>query len=293
MLCFVFAALVVILDQLFKHWIVINFEEYEQMKLIPGIIGLTHVPNRGAAFSILSNQRLLLICISFLAAIVLIFFLLRYTEGFWGTLGLSAVLGGTVGNLIDRVFRGRVIDMFRPLFTEFAIFNVADIFLTLGFATFCIHFIVSFVKSSKNEEVLDEYIQGEEEDEAEDPYSMYDIPENRKIPVYDDLSETKVVPVRNNRQSAAAQPDYHAAAPKKPDPYEAPPEQTVYPQPGPERADYRQPEPGQPDYKQPEPGLPDDLSSALDALEALESELDSIESYDTDALLREYGFDGD
>jgi len=284
MLCFIFAALVVVLDQLFKHWIVQTLELYGQMDIIPGVIGLTHIQNDGAAFSILSNQRWLLAGIAFIAAIVLVFILLRYTDGFWGTLGLAAVLGGTVGNLIDRVFQGYVVDMFRPLFINFAIFNIADIFLTLGFATFCLHFIASFIRSLKRDEELDDSENGEEAVEAGDPYSMYDVPERRKPVDYDALSDTKVIPVRNNKPSTAAQPEFFDAADAAPEPsvlqYAASDQQDTY-KPGPE----------QQDFFQPEPETPEDILTTLDALSALESDLGSIDDYDTDALLREYGFD--
>ena len=272
MLCFVFAALVVILDQFFKQWIVRTIELHGHLDLIPGVIELTHVPNSGAAFNILSDQRWLLAAISFIAAIIFIFILLRYTEGFWGSLGLAAVLGGTVGNLIDRVFQGAVVDMFRPLFWEFAIFNVADIFLTLGFVTFCIHFIVTSIKATKQEELLEEADGDMLEAEADDPYSIYDVPDDRKAPAYDSLSDTKVISRQNKTPSVAAQPVYQDEESS-------------------EQSDYSEPAPEQYDYYQAEPEAPETDASAFDALSALESEFGSIPDYDTDDLLREYGFD--
>ncbi|MDR0491890.1 MAG: signal peptidase II [Oscillospiraceae bacterium] len=150
MLCFVFSFLVILLDQLFKRWITLTLAVGEHKALIPGIITLTRVENTGAAFSILSDKRWLLAIVMFVCVVVLIAILLRYNEGFWGTLGLAAVLGGAVGNLIDRVFHGHVVDMFELQFMKFAIFNVADIFITLGGITFCVFFILSSIRSSKN-----------------------------------------------------------------------------------------------------------------------------------------------
>ena len=152
MLCFVFAALVVLLDQLFKRWVIITHILGEETVIIRGVLNLLHVENSGAAFSILPEQRWLLAAISFVASLVLIAILLRYNEGFWGTLGLASVLGGAVGNLIDRVFHGYVVDMFRFTFIDFAIFNIADIFITLGMITFCIFFIVSSFKTGGDKE---------------------------------------------------------------------------------------------------------------------------------------------
>ena len=153
MLCFVFAALVVLLDQLFKRWIVLAVEIGAEKGLIPGLLGLTHVQNYGAAFSILEGKRWLLAVVMFVCVILIISILLRYNEGFWGTLGLAGVLGGAVGNLIDRVFQGYVVDMFEFRFMNFAIFNIADIFITMGGLTFIVFFIVTTFKSEKDEKL--------------------------------------------------------------------------------------------------------------------------------------------
>ncbi|MCL1835150.1 MAG: signal peptidase II [Oscillospiraceae bacterium] len=170
MLCFVFSALVVALDQLFKHWIGILMEtggRAAERVIIPGILSLTYTENYGAAFSILSGKRWLLAAIMFVCIIILIGILLRYNEGFWGTLGLSAILGGAVGNLVDRVFNGYVVDMFQFKFIDFAIFNVADIFITLGGITFCVFFVVTSFRRSGGEKAV-KTAQGPELDEVAD-----------------------------------------------------------------------------------------------------------------------------
>lgn len=155
MLCFVFSALVALLDQLFKRWITITLaagERVAERAVIPGIIKLTYVPNDGAAFSILSGQRWLLAALMFVCIVILVAILLRYNEGFWGTLGLAAVLGGSLGNFIDRVYLGYVVDMFELEFMNFAIFNIADIFITLGGITFCVFFVIASIRASRDEE---------------------------------------------------------------------------------------------------------------------------------------------
>jgi len=202
MLCFLFAALVVLLDQLFKHWVVIAIPLHEEMELIPGILRLTHVENTGAAFSILANQRWLLAGIAFVAAFILIMILLRYNEGFWGTLGLAAVLGGAVGNLIDRVFYGHVIDMFEPVFVNFAIFNIADIFITLGGITFCVFFIVVSFRPKRSAVTSGE--SGDTDDYDEEPYEAEDY-DDESDDDFDSLSDTRVVPSGR-----------HASAPRAP-----------------------------------------------------------------------------
>ena len=285
MLCFVFAALVVLLDQFFKQWIVRTLEVLERMDLIPGIIGLTHIQNKGAAFSILENQRWLLAGIAFVASIVLVFILLRYTEGFWGTLGLSAVLGGAVGNLVDRVIHGYVVDMFRAEFMEFAIFNIADIFITLGFTTFCIHFIITSFKTAKKEKEDFKKLSAEQ---AADNDELYAYPEEPGQPDFDDFSDTKVIP------SGFAEQRYDARRGTSPESYRAEQESQPY---------FEQP----PDQDQKEllswreyyeaiPELPEETASALgaiSALDALESELGLGDNYDVDKMLQEYGFEDD
>jgi len=156
MLCFLFAALIVALDQFFKQWVLRTLSIGEAgPEIIPGVLGLTRWENDGAMLNILSGQQWLLAGIAFIAAIALIMILLRYNEGFWGTLGLAAVLGGTVGNLVDRILNeGRVVDMFRTLFITFPIFNIADIFITLGFLTFLVHFIILTIKTEKPEKTV-------------------------------------------------------------------------------------------------------------------------------------------
>ena len=286
MLCFVFAALVVLLDQLFKRWIVITLTVGESSTLIPGLLDLLHVENSGAAFSILPNQRWLLAGIAFIAALILIAILLRYNEGFWGTLGLSAVLGGAVGNLIDRVFHGYVVDMFRTTFVGFAIFNIADIFITLGGITFCIFFIVTSARSGKNRKTDADPEQTEQAEQVIQQYNAadyhYDYAEEREEIDYDKLFYEEGAPQAPYPERSRAQPPPY---------YEYEPEPTERFDPPPYTAGFYEPV-QEPVYYEPVPDPPTGNSSTLDALGALESELTEMtEDYDLDDLLREYGFE--
>jgi len=268
MLCFVFAALIVLLDQFIKRWIVLTLELRETgPTLIPGIIRLTRWENDGAMLNILAGQQWLLAGIAFIAAFVLIMILLRYNEGFWGTLGLASVLGGTVGNLTDRVFNeGYVIDMFQTTFIRFPIFNIADIFITLGFITFCIHFIVLTFKA--------------EDDERES--TAYD-PDDGEEEYYEEEYEQPAEPVTyaNVNVQIESDIDYFATL------NTAPAEQS-----SPEPVAYRQPV-AEPAHYEPDPLLAETISSALGSLDTLESALEEIDEYDMNDLLREYGFEED
>jgi len=174
MLIFIFSALVVVIDQLFKRWITLTLYDGGQITLIPGVIGLTYAENTGAAFGIFSSMRWPLVAITAAVLIILIVILRRYNGGFWGSLGLAAGLGGGIGNLIDRVLNGYVVDMFELYFVNFAIFNVADIFITLGFITFAIHFIATSGKSKELEHGHREHLSDELDEEFDFSVDIYD-----------------------------------------------------------------------------------------------------------------------
>lgn len=149
MLYFILAALIVVLDQLFKYWITLNLSSGGQLAFIPGIIHLTYEKNTGAAFSIMEDMRWILVAIAVILIIIVIVVMFKYKMGTVGFISLAAVLGGAFGNLIDRIFRGYVIDMFATDFIHFAIFNIADIFITVGGIVFCIYYITSTGKKTK------------------------------------------------------------------------------------------------------------------------------------------------
>ena len=100
--------------------------------LIPGVLGLRYAENRGIAFSMLSGMPWVLGVVS-LVIIAAVFFLLRGKKLRAMTLaGLMMMLGGAAGNMLDRFIHGFVPDMIEVLFVQFAVFNVADMFLCIG-----------------------------------------------------------------------------------------------------------------------------------------------------------------
>ena len=106
----------------------------EGQVLIPGVVGLRYAENRGIAFSLLSGVPWLPGLLS-LAAVIGGFLLLRKKKIHPLALtGLMMMLGGALGNMVDRFLLGYVPDMIEVLFMEFAIFNVADAFLCVGCA---------------------------------------------------------------------------------------------------------------------------------------------------------------
>ncbi len=149
MLYLLIAAAVCAADQLLKYWVVRRIAFGGTMDLIPGVLGLTHVRNTGMAFSMLAGHTWVLALVSAAVACALIALLLRGKFPRWEKLAMALVLGGAVGNLIDRARLGYVVDMFETLFVDFAVFNLADAFIDVGAALFCVLYILRAVREDR------------------------------------------------------------------------------------------------------------------------------------------------
>ena len=121
------------LDQWVKFEIVKNIQLGEVKPFIPKILSLTYLRNTGAAFSILENQQWLFAVITLVVIGAAIWYLSKHIKGsVWLLSSLSLIIAGGIGNFIDRMRQGFVVDMFQLDFINFAIFNVADSYLTIG-----------------------------------------------------------------------------------------------------------------------------------------------------------------
>ena len=128
----IIAALIVI-DQLVKAYVVQNLALGEIKSWIPNLVSLTYLQNRGAAFSMLQDQQWFFALITFVVMGVAVWYLHKHIEdSWWLVTGLVLIIAGGLGNFIDRVSQGFVVDMFHLDFINFAIFNVADSYLTVG-----------------------------------------------------------------------------------------------------------------------------------------------------------------
>lgn len=125
--------ILVIIDQITKYLTVQNIELGQVIEFIPNIVSLTYIRNTGAAFSILEGQMWFFYIVTIIVIGVLIYYM--YTEAkkdrMLGIL-LSFILAGAIGNFIDRLMLQYVVDMIKLEFIDFAIFNVADSYLTVG-----------------------------------------------------------------------------------------------------------------------------------------------------------------
>ena len=128
----ILAIVLVALDQLVKHWVVANVALNTVHPLIPHVLALTNLRNDGAAWSILEGQQWFFSVVTVVALIVILYLFYRWRHNPHLLLPLSLILAGAVGNFIDRIQHGYVVDMFETLFMNFPVFNVADCCLTIG-----------------------------------------------------------------------------------------------------------------------------------------------------------------
>jgi len=132
-LYFIFLSLLIcLLDQLSKYFISIDYKSIVKTDLI--IFTIDYVKNFGAAFNIFSGSRIFLSTVSILFSLILIYFILKNNiNKTIDLLSYSFILGGSLGNGIDRIFKGYVVDFINLNFINFPIFNLADIAINIGF----------------------------------------------------------------------------------------------------------------------------------------------------------------
>lgn len=147
------AILILIADQGLKYWVTVNIAlDTGHVTLIPGVLELTNIHNNGAAFSMLEHApHWIFIIFTLVFAAIAVFCLRRnVVHGKVGRWSVVLVLAGAVGNCIDRILSGYVVDMFNFLFVRFAVFNLADVFIVVAGITLCLHVI--FYRGDGSEE---------------------------------------------------------------------------------------------------------------------------------------------
>ena len=126
------AALLVAADQGIKAWATAQLMPVGVMAVLPGIVELRYILNDGMAFSMLAGKQEILIRVTSLMLIGVLVWLLRGKMPPLERVAWTLVLGGGIGNLIDRVLNGVVVDYINVLFMNFAVFNFADICVCCG-----------------------------------------------------------------------------------------------------------------------------------------------------------------
>ena len=145
-----FSFYIVLLDQVSK-FLILSILGFESSKnVIPNLLNFYLVKNKGAAFSLFRNSTNILTIISILTSILIITIIIRYPpKSFWNLTGLAYLLGGTVGNGIDRLIKGYVLDFLELVPINFPIFNVADI--SINIAILC--FLIDIFKNKGNSRI--------------------------------------------------------------------------------------------------------------------------------------------
>jgi len=129
-------------DQVTKLIIVNSYELGQTRPIIDGVLNFHYIQNKGAAWGILSDNRWVFITITAILLLILPYLLYKFRKvHVMFSLSLSLIIGGAIGNMIDRVFLGYVVDFIETAFINFPVFNVADSFVTVGAVMMFIYLI--------------------------------------------------------------------------------------------------------------------------------------------------------
>jgi len=143
----VLCAVLIFIDQISKYAALILLKPLGSSGFIPGFLRLSFVENRGAAFGILQGQRLIFVVFTVVVAVAIIYYFIKIpNEKNCNKLKFSLILilAGAVGNCIDRICRGYVIDFFDFEFMDFYVFNVADICVVIGIILLAVFMLFVF-----------------------------------------------------------------------------------------------------------------------------------------------------
>ena len=139
-------------DQLLKWWVTAHLEMGQSAPLLPGVVQLTRLHNTGAAWSSFSGKTGLLAIVTIVLMLAVAWLLVKKIVRH--PLGVTAgvrILGGGIGNVIDRVCRGYVVDMFDLQFISYPIFNLADCFVVVGVILGAVYYLWFYDKYDKKE----------------------------------------------------------------------------------------------------------------------------------------------
>lgn len=153
-----FAAVILIgLDQATKYLALTNLKPIGSMVFIKGFVDFTFVENRGVAFGMFSGQRWFILLLTVVITVALLYYynkLPKTKEYQMVRMVMILIFSGAIGNMIDRVFRGYVVDFFEFSFFRFPVFNVADIYVVVGVCILA--FLILFVIKEPEEKKKDE-----------------------------------------------------------------------------------------------------------------------------------------
>ncbi len=140
---YLLALVVLIVDQVTKYLVVQNIELYQVKAFLPGVLSWMYIQNTGAAWSILEGQMWFFYVITTVVIIGVLYIMQKYAKkSRLFSMGLALILAGALGNFIDRIRLGYVVDMVRVELFDFPIFNVADMSLSIGVALIIVYVLL-------------------------------------------------------------------------------------------------------------------------------------------------------
>lgn len=145
---FLLALIIIVSDQVIKYIVSNNMYLGQSIPVVPQIFHLTYILNPGAAFGILENQRWLFICIAAVLIGAVVYFYKRIKQlAKMFRLGIALLFGGAIGNMIDRIFIGRVVDYMD--FRIWPVFNLADVAIVSGCVIIAVYLLFYAEKGEK------------------------------------------------------------------------------------------------------------------------------------------------
>jgi signal peptidase II len=146
-----FAAFLISIDQLAKIIVTQNIAKGENIAFIPRVLSISYIHNSGAAWNLLDGHVCFLTSITIIASGVIFYYFLRSIQkSRWITFSLLLMFSGAMGNFIDRIWHGYVIDMFKIEFINFPVFNMADSYLVVGVCLLLIYMFIIDRKGSQS-----------------------------------------------------------------------------------------------------------------------------------------------
>ncbi len=136
-------AILIGLDQIIKSWALTDLKEGGSIPVIKDIFNLTYVENRGAAFGMLQDNQTIFIIVAFVASCYGLYYLHTKKVNNFGKVGILLIISGAIGNLIDRVRLGFVVDYLDFHIIWSYVFNLADCFVVIGTILLCAYIITS------------------------------------------------------------------------------------------------------------------------------------------------------
>ncbi len=140
------------LDILTKQIVLHNMALQEEIPLIDGVFHWKYIQNRGAAFGMLADNRAVFLVISTVAIIgLLVYLVCTKSERMWWMAAIGMLVGGGIGNMIDRIALGYVIDFIYVALIDFAVFNIADCFVCVGVGLLIYLTVLDVIREAKQQ----------------------------------------------------------------------------------------------------------------------------------------------